>query len=181
MDISRTLSASVTPVVLISACGLITLALYNRLGAILSRLRSFHQQKLDLLKSLDQGGPHDSEPLLAMVDSQIVKVTLKAKTVRKGLYCLLAAVVAFLFCSLFAAAAVMREDFSVVALTMHIIGLLLFVAGVCWAIGELALSISPVDEQSTYLESATVTQLAKLHGSDDSEPAHRSMPRRAAV
>jgi hypothetical protein len=179
MDISRSLSASVTPVVLISACGLITLALYNRLGAILARLRVFHQQKLDLLKSLRSSEPADAQQLFEMVDLQIVKVTRKAKTVRNGLYCLLSAVVAFLFCSLFAAASVMREELSILALTAHIVGLLLFVAGVCWAICELMLSIAPVDDQSNYLETAFVSHFAKLHG-DDESTAHRGISRRTA-
>lgn len=164
MDISPLLTASVTPVVLISACGLITLALYNRLGAILARLRAFHQQKLELLKKMQDLESDESHTLLGMVDSQIEKVTLKAKVIQKGLYCLLSAVVAFLFCSLFAAVAVLNKQFSVIALGMHFIGLLLFLSGIGWAIRELTLSITPLDEENAYLESVTANHMSKLHG-----------------
>jgi hypothetical protein len=164
MDISQLLTASVTPVVLISACGLITLALYNRLGAILTRLRAFHQQKLELLKQLDDRESDESYTLLRMVDSQIEKVTLKAKVVQKGLYCLLSAAVAFLLCSTFAAVAVLNEQFSMIALGMHFVGLLLFLSGIGWAIRELTLSIMPLDEENAYLESVTANHMAKLHG-----------------
>lgn len=161
MDISQLLTASVTPVVLISACGLITLALYNRLGAILARLRAFHQQKLELLRQLESD---ESRTLLSMVDSQIEKVTLKARVVQKGLYCLLSAVMAFLLCSLFAAVAVLYKQFSMIALGMHFIGLSLFLSGIGWAIRELTLSITPLDEENAYLESVTANHMARLHG-----------------
>ena len=160
MDISQLLTASVTPVVLISACGLITLALYNRLGAILARLRAFHQQKRELLKELESD---ESRTLLSMVDSQIEKVTLKARVVQKGLYCLLSAVVAFLLCSLLAAVAVQYKQISMIALGMHFIGLLLFLSGIGWAIRELTLSLTPLDEENAYLESVTANHMAKLN------------------
>ena len=54
METTHLLSASVTPIVLVSACGLVTLVLYNRLGAILARLRAFHQQKVELLQNFDE-------------------------------------------------------------------------------------------------------------------------------
>lgn len=164
MDISHLLSASVTPVVLISACGLITLALYNRLGIILARLRAFHQQKLELLKGADERESDESQTLLDMVDSQIEKVTLKARVIQKSLYCLLAAVSAFLLCSLFAAIAILNERFSTAAVGMHFVGLLLFLAGISWAVRELTLSITPVDEENAYLETVTANHLARLHG-----------------
>lgn len=164
MDILQLLTASVTPVVLISACGLITLALYNRLGAILARLRAFHQQKLELLKECDDRESDDCQTSLSMVDSQIEKVTLKAKIVQKGLYCLLSAVVAFLLCSTFAAVGVLNEQFSMIALGMHFVGLLLFLGGIGWAIRELTLSLTPLDEENAYLESVTANHMAKLHG-----------------
>jgi len=42
-DWSRILSASVAPVVIISACGLLCLAFYNRLASVVSRLRAFQR------------------------------------------------------------------------------------------------------------------------------------------
>ena len=103
------LSVSVTPVVLISACGLVTLALYNRLGTILARIRAFHQQKIVLLKNLHEHEVVEQQMLLDMLDSQIVGITVKARVIQKGLYCLLAAIAAFLLCSLFAGATELHE------------------------------------------------------------------------
>lgn len=161
MDAHHSLSASVTPVVLISACGLVTLALYNRLNAVVARIRSFHQQKIELLENLHTHEPSDSQLLLELIDSQIGKVTVKAKAIQKGLYCLLAAVLAFLLCSLFEAASVWHESLGVVALGIHVLGLCLFFVGVGWAMRELTLSLTPLEEESAYLETLTNRRLAK--------------------
>jgi hypothetical protein len=45
-DLTRIVSASVVPVVIISACGLLALAFYNRLAAIVSRLRGFQRERI---------------------------------------------------------------------------------------------------------------------------------------
>lgn len=164
MDAFHLLSVSVTPVVLISACGLITLALYNRLGAILARIRAFHQQKIDLLEGLDKQASGDQAMLLEMIDSQVARITVKAKAIQQGLYCLLSAVLAFLLCSLLGPATVLYVWAGAVALGMHVLGLGLFLAGVGWAIRELTLSLTPLEEESAYLEILTVRHLAKSQG-----------------
>jgi len=152
---------SVTPVVFISACGLVTLALYNARGAILAQIRAFHQQKIELLKNLHKHAVVEQEPLLDMLDSQIVEVTVKARMIQKGLYCLLAAIAAFLLCSLFAGATVLHEWVGMVALGMGFLGLSLFLIGLGWAMRELTLSLIPLEEESAYLEVLTAHHLAK--------------------
>jgi len=122
MDAFHVLSLSITPVVLISACGLTTLALYNRLNAILARIRAFHQEKIDLLKIADKLDYDDQTILLEMLDSQITKVTVKAKTIQKSLYSLLSAISAFLVCSLLGAASVLHAWVGMLALGMHVFG-----------------------------------------------------------
>jgi hypothetical protein len=98
--------------------------------------------------------------LLDLLDSQIAKVTVKAKAIQKGLYCLLSAVLAFLLCSFFAAAAVLHERIGVLAIVMHMLGLSLFLIGIVWAIGELTHSLTPLEEESSYLETLTAHRLA---------------------
>ena len=155
---------SVTPAVLISACGLVTLALYSRLGVILARIRAFHQQKIELLEDLHEHEVIEQQMLLDMLNSQIVGVTVKARAIQKGLYCLLAAIAAFLFCSLFSAATVLHEWLGMVALGMGILGLSLFLVGLAWAMRELTLSLTPMEEETAYLEVLTAHHLAKSQG-----------------
>ncbi len=166
MDALRFISLSVTPVVLISACGLITLALYNRLGTILARIRDLHRQKIQLIERLepstDGRPPGDEELLLELLDAQVGAVTVKAKTVQRGLFCLLAAVLAFLLCSLLAAASGLHDLVGALALSMHVVGLALAAAGIGWAIRELTLSISPLEEESAFLAELTERRLASV-------------------
>lgn len=161
METDRLYSASISPVVLISACGLITLALYNRLGTILGRIRAFHQQKIELLKGFHEHDLDEQQMLLEMLDSQIDDVTHKARLIQKGLYCLLAAICSFLFCSPLAAAAVLQEWFGLAALGMNFLGISLFFFGIVWSMRELTLSLAPLEEESAYLELVTSRYLAK--------------------
>ncbi len=87
-------SASDTTIPLTSACGLVTLALYNRFGSILARIRAFHQQKIELLENVRKLDSDQKELLLDMLDSQLGEVTGKARLIQNGLYCLLSAIAA---------------------------------------------------------------------------------------
>lgn len=164
MDPSHLLLVAVTPVVLISACGLITLALYNRLGVILARIRAFHQQKIDLLGSLHEHKGFHLSMLLELIDSQIVGVTEKARGVQKGLCCLLSAIAAFLLCSLFTGAAVLHPSFGLLALSLAVLGIGLFLIGLGWAMHELLLSLTPLEEENAYLAVLTAQHLAQAPG-----------------
>jgi hypothetical protein len=96
-----------------------------------------------------------------MLDVQIVKVTVKARAIQKGLYCLLAAIAALLLCSLFAGATVLGEWAGIVALGTGFLGLSLFLVGLGWAMRELTLSLTPLEEESAYLAAVTAHYLAK--------------------
>ena len=87
-------------------------------------------------------------------------MTVKAKAIQKGLYCLLSAVLAFLLCSLFAAAAVLNEWIGVLVIVMHVFGLSLFLVGIVCAMLELTHSLTPLEEESGYLETLTTHRLA---------------------
>jgi len=147
--------------VLVSACALVTLSLYNRLGVILARIRAFHLQKIELLENLHKHELVEQHMLLDMLDVQIVKVTVKARAIQKGLYCLLAAIAALLLCSLFAGATVLWEWAGIVALGTGFLGLSLFLAGLGWAMRELGLSLTPLEEESAYLKVLTAHHVAK--------------------
>lgn len=146
---------------LISACGLVTLALYNRLGAILARIRAFHQQKLGLLDCLDEQDVDGQNLLLDMLDSQIKGVISKARVIQKSLFCMLAAISAFLLCSLFAGATVLNEWFGIAVVGTSVLGIALFLSGIGLAMRELSLSLTPLEEENAYLESVKVHRLAK--------------------
>ena len=78
-DWSRILSASVAPAVIISACGLLCLAFYNRLAFVVSRLRAFHRERLAEQERLthqpkDALGTERHRRVLAMLSVQTERV-----------------------------------------------------------------------------------------------------------
>jgi len=146
------LALSVTPGILISACGVVSTALYNRMGVILARIRSYHQRKVELLSNHQHHEVVDPQSLLDLIDSQIVAVTAKAKMVRNGLYCLLAAIIAFLLCSVFAGIAMAYDWFGLVALASGLVAVCLFITGLGWALREVTCAISPLEEETAYLQ-----------------------------
>lgn len=163
MDTTHILSTSVAPVVLISACGLVTLALYSRLAAILTRIRAFHQQKIELLDNLNEHDFDGQHSLIDLLDSQINEVTVKAKVIQKSLFCMLAAMSAFLLCSVFAGATLVNVWFGTIALGTGLVGITLFLSGIGLAMRELSLSLIPLEEENAYLEVVKSHRLAKLN------------------
>lgn len=174
MNATHMLSSAVTPIALISACGLIILALYNRLSAIHARIRAFHQQKIELLTCPVRDDGESFQTLLDMIDSQIAKVTVKARAVQKGLFCQLGAVLAFLLCSSVVTVSTIFEQMAFVAMGLQAVGLSLFAVGIGWAIRELSLSLIPLEEESAYLKTLT------LHHQDRKRSEHKIRGAKAA-
>jgi len=152
---------SVTPGILISACGVVATALYNRLGVILARIRAYHQRMIELLVNSHQHEVVDPQSLLDMLDSQIVAVTGKAKMIQNGLHCLLAAIVAFLLCSVCAGVAMLHDWFGLVALASGFVAVCLFITGLGWAVREVTCALSPLEEETAHLRVLTSQYLLK--------------------
>src|SRR5215831_2967718 len=100
-DWSRIIAAGVGPIIVISACGLLCLALYNRLAAVVTRLRAFHRERLHEQEALNHARkqvPADETAMvmhlevLGMLETQTRHVTRRAKLIRNALACLLACV-----------------------------------------------------------------------------------------
>src|SRR5271167_2851098 len=95
---SRVVSASVAPVVIISASSLLCLAFYNRLAAIVTRLRSVQRERLELNDRLDRLSPADIEHHSAMrhtcilesLAEQTIRIRRRARLIRATLMSLLA-------------------------------------------------------------------------------------------
>src|SRR5947208_9172762 len=94
---SRLIAASVVPVVVISASGLLCLALYNRLAAVVSRLRGFQRERLqqhDLLgrAKLEKASEAilQHERLIDLLDEQTADVSKRARLLRRTLLFFLA-------------------------------------------------------------------------------------------
>src|SRR6202034_1969261 len=97
------------PVVMISACSLLSLAFYNRMAAIVSRLRSLqrecieHQEKLYANRAAgvpDEMLARRTEQLIAMQRFQTKAVLRRARFLQSALGCLLSGIGIFVICCL---------------------------------------------------------------------------------
>src|SRR3954468_356943 len=92
----KIITAGVGPIIVISACGLLCLAFYNRLAAVVTRLRSFHREQLSEQEALTKQR-RSSEPdpeamvrhqeILGALEIQTRHVTHRAKLIRLTLMC----------------------------------------------------------------------------------------------
>jgi hypothetical protein len=79
------ISVSVVPVVIISACGLLSLAFYGRLAALVARLRTFQREMLREQEKWAKEGPGDHQQLLEVLRTQTLQVTERARLIRRAL------------------------------------------------------------------------------------------------
>lgn len=157
-DLSKVISASVVPVVIISACGLLCLAFYNRLSAIVGRLRSFQRERLQEQDWLARHA-HDADAsvmdrhhqLLEMLDVQTVHVTRRARLIQSTLMCLLAAIGCLVVCSLFLGLSILHESVIYVAAGIFVVGLSCVLGAVTFAARELTAALEPIELESRFV------------------------------
>jgi len=147
----------VAPVILISAGGLICLALYNRLALIVGRARHFHKERFDAVGALRSAAPDSVEAgrlkeRIALLDRQSREVRSRAKLVRDALVGLMTMILCMLGCSLFLGATAWWGPFGTVAMALFVLGVLSMMYAVVQSIVELRLSLRPVTLEASAVE-----------------------------
>src|SRR5580700_6237520 len=99
-DLTHVISSAVVPVVIISACGLLCLAFYNRLAAIVSRLRAFQRERLMERDRLDKSPSPLGRELLDQLELQTERVRRRAELIRLTLQFLLLTIGLLIRCSM---------------------------------------------------------------------------------
>ena len=147
-DILESLKLAVGPVVLISACALMCLALYNRLAVIVARVRAFNKERLDERARIEKTGDVKTakhlEERIALLDSQVNQLLTRARLVRGALAFLMSAILCMLLCSASLALSGAAEAAVAAAVAFFSIGILSAMCGVVSALRELARAIDPV-------------------------------------
>ena len=161
---TRIISAGVGPIIVISACGLLCLAFYNRLAAVVTRLRAFHREQLHEQEALGRCRQNGSDAadlvrhqeMLGMLSVQIDHVTRRARLIRYTLACLLLTIACLAACSLAVGLTTVAPALVYVAVPLFVVGLLLVITAVVFAMLELKYAVDPVN-----LEGVFVRQLAE--------------------
>jgi hypothetical protein len=161
---SRVISAGVGPIIVISACGLLCLAFYNRLAAVVTRLRAFDRERLVEQESLARQTKSPSPDELAMIrhreligmlEVQTRHVIRRAHFIRRTLGCLLLTIICLALCSLSLGLSTLLTNLSklltIAAATLFVAGLLLLVTGVIFAMIEMRYALDPVELESRFV------------------------------
>jgi hypothetical protein len=154
----ETIQTFVAPVVMISADGLLALAFYNRLVAIVNRSRAINRERFELIARLAAapfnsaagqgsalGGEHALvERRIEALDELGHRLYGRARLMRDSLICLLASVQCMLACSLALGLSSLGSALAWAALTFFVAGNLVMMLGVVKAIRELRGALEPL-------------------------------------
>ena len=176
------ISTAAVPVVMISACSLLSLAFYNRMAAIVSRLRSLqrecieHQEKLYAHRHTDDPDEmlaRRTEQLIAMQRLQTRGVLVRARYLQIALSCLLGGIGIFVICCLslelyaFDGA---NQIIGIVSAALFLVACLVVFTGVWFALAEMRCALDPITQESALVEDM-VRQFDGRH--TPAEPAAR--------
>ena len=162
---SQIISTSVVPVVIISACGLLCLAFYNRLARIVSRLRTFQKERIKEHEAYaryrvagheDQISQLRHQRMLELLDAQAKAVLRRARLIRATLICLLGTIGLLTLCSLATGLSVAWPAAIYAAIACFVAGMILLLTGTLLAMIEMGRALDPVE-----LKRELVTQLAQ--------------------
>jgi small-conductance mechanosensitive channel len=148
------ISMSVVPVVIISACGLLSLAFYGRLAAVVSRLRGFQREMLKEQERLERTGQAEQIGLIEVLRTQTQQVTRRARLIRLALLFFLVAVALLIVCSLTLVASWFMHQAAFLAAVFFVLGLLSMLGGIIAAMLELRGALQPVELETRFVSSA---------------------------
>ena len=148
----QNIQSSVVPVVMISANGLLCLAFYNRLSAVITRSRMINKERFDLatrvvLLADSPEAASEKEQLksrLEILDELGHRLFRRACWIRGTLFCMLISVLLMLACSLALGLSSLGAELAWPALLFFGAGLLSMMAGILMAIQELRLVLDPL-------------------------------------
>lgn len=148
----ETIQSFVAPVVMISANGLLCLAFYNRISAVVSRSRTINRERFDLVARLSARSCEPAaSPEVAHIRRRVEildelghQLYDRAWWLRGTLVCLLVSVQFMLACSLALGLARLGSGFAWSALVFFVAGALAMLLGIFLAICELAATLNPL-------------------------------------
>ena len=154
------ISVSVVPVVIISACGLLSLAFYGRLAALVARLRTFQREMLREQEKWAKEGTGDHQQLLEVLRTQTLQVTQRARLIRRALQFFLSAVAILIVCSLTLVTSWFFPPAAFIAAVFFVFGLVSMLGGVISAMLELRESLEQVELEGRFVFHAVEPSLS---------------------
>ncbi len=162
------ISSSVVPIVIISACGLLCLAFYNRLSVVVTRLRSLQRERLAEYKELfrleeekkSKLAKQQAEHFLHFLEEQTVDILKRARYLRNCILCLILSIFSLTLTSLTIGLSLFYPYLDGLVVVFFVMGLFLVLYGLCFAVVEIKVSLNPVKMESDFVQRLINEQLA---------------------
>ena len=147
-SVAQVIQQVVAPAVMISACGLLCLAQYSRLAAIVARLRQFHEKRFEIYEIMSTS-TESEKPLLTVrfegISEQADHILQRARAIRNGLMCLVGCILCMLASSLTIGLSLTIESVQPAVVGLFILGVLSMSAAMVFACAELRSSLKEVE------------------------------------
>ena len=159
-NLSKIISAGTGPIIVISACGLLCLAFYNRMSGMVARLRLFHRELLKEQAELgrqrasaqpDPAAITRHQEMLEALEAQTKEIMSRARLIRQSLSCFLLTIACLSICSLILGLSVIWPRLIIAAVVFFIVGMTLLVIGVIFTMMELRRALHPVELESRFI------------------------------
>jgi hypothetical protein len=144
MTETQLVSALLSPVIFISAAGLLVLSINVRLMGIVSRLRSFHWE----CHQKERSGAHAEARALEL---QIQAIEERAVLIRNAFFWVLASIFLTLVTCLLLGLAVLVSSAYVVAIPFFVLGFVAMLTGVGYYIAEVTRALAAVQDERRVL------------------------------
>jgi len=138
----------VAPAVMVSAGGLLCLAQFARLNAVMAQVRALNRERLAIFQDADRTKPQRRELLLQRaqgLEQQAGKMLAHTATVRNALRLLVLGILLMVLCSLTIGASLLFAPFGTAAVALFVLGLVSTFAGLCLVLIELGVSLEAID------------------------------------
>ena len=146
-DLISLIQATIAPDVLISGCALMCLVIQTRYGRVVDRIRVFNQEHLDLRtnKSSSKYGA-DYEKRIDELKTEVTMLMKRGNYLKLSLFALFSSMLGFILTSFvtFFAYLLNAAEIYPLAIATFSAGLVLLIAGVLFAVREVAVSYAAV-------------------------------------
>jgi len=164
---SAIITSSVVPVVIISACGLLCLAFYNRLAVVVTRLRTLQRERLAEYKELfrleekKQGklARQEVEQFLSFLEDQTVDVLKRARYLQRCIFWLIFCISSLVLTSLLIGLSVFFPFLDFIVLFFYVLGLFSLLYALYFAVREIRIALNPIQIESEFVQKLIKSQL----------------------
>lgn len=163
------ISSSVVPVVIISACGLLCLAFYNRLAVVVARLRTLQRERLAEYKEIFQLeekhrgklARQEAEQFLHFLENQTIEVLKRARFLQRCIFWLIFCIFSLVLTSLFIGISVLFPIMDIAVLFFYILGLFALLYGLVFAVREILIALNPIQMESGFVQELIKSELSR--------------------